>query len=182
MTWQVFASFLFLLISHVMSIPMLQLNGVPVETGRAFCFMTILFCWCMFVEQSSPRRPTVVSEERPLVLRGEIRNYPVRVGEVADVWAGDRRAHWVGEPNRIAYRVVEVEDIHSDGVVVSVCRHPCEGNACPRMRVVLEPSEVLVPLSWLFWSPLMWCVILFFVWAFFLYGYLVSHLIGLLSW
>jgi len=57
---------------------------------------------------------------------------------------------------------VGVENVCSDGVVVSVCRHPCIVGGCPCMRVLLEPYEVLVPVWWVFWSPLAWYVVSFF--------------------
>lgn len=120
----------------------------------------------MIVDQGLPHVLVVSHEEgsvpvEPLVLRGEIRNYPVRVGEVAHVWATESHMSRGISESSIDFRVVRVEDVQSDGVVVSVCRYPCIGDACPCMQVVLEPFEVLIPVSWLFWFPLTWCVMSF---------------------
>lgn len=142
----------------------------------------------MIVAQGSLHMPMVLGTEQsspsePLVLKGEVRNYPVKVGEVAHVWATESSVTRGVIASSVDFRVVRVESVRSDGVVVSVCRHPCIGDVCPCMQVVVEPDEVLVPVSWILWCPLAWCVIFFLSLLVFVYSsFLVLHRIGRLSW
>lgn len=118
----------------------------------------------MIVDQGSPVVLNVngSTSVEPMVLRGEVRNYPIRVGEVLCVWATEPNVSRCVVESSAEFRVVGVESVCSDGVVVSVCRHPCIVDGCPCMRVLLEPYEVLVPVWWVFWSPLAWYVVSFF--------------------